>query len=96
MPLHRRIPKRGFANVNRVEYQVVNVRELERFEGDVTIPVLKQAGLIGSLRKPVKILGQGDIGKALSVEAHAFSKSAREKIEGAGGTASVLGSGKTD
>jgi large subunit ribosomal protein L15 len=96
MPLHRRIPKRGFANVNRVEYQVVNVRELERFEGDVTIPVLKQAGLIRSLRKPVKILGQGDIGKALSVEAHAFSKSAREKIEGAGGTASVLESGKTD
>ena len=57
---------------------------------------LLKSGLIGSLRKPVKILGQGDIGKALSVEAHAFSKSAREKIEGAGGTASVLGSGKTD
>lgn len=96
MPLHRRIPKRGFTNINRVEYQVVNVRDLDRLEGDVTVSSLKQAGLIGSLRKPVKILGQGDVGKALSVEAHAFSKTAREKIEGAGGSVSVLGSAKTD
>jgi large subunit ribosomal protein L15 len=96
MPLHRRIPKRGFTNINRVEYQVVNVRDLDRLNGDVTISSLKEAGLIGSLRKPVKILGQGDVGKALSVEAHAFSKTAKEKIEGAGGTVSVLGSAKTD
>ncbi len=91
MPLHRRIPKRGFTNINRVEYQVVNVRELSRFDGDVTVEGLKTAGLIGSSRKPVKILGVGDVEKALTVEAHAFSKSAREKIEAAGGSVSVLG-----
>lgn len=91
MPLHRRIPKRGFTNINRVEYQVVNVRELERFDGAVTVATLKSAGLIGSTRKPVKILGVGEVGKALDVEAHAFSKSAREKIEAAGGSVSIPG-----
>ncbi|MEQ8329621.1 MAG: 50S ribosomal protein L15 [Longimicrobiales bacterium] len=91
MPLHRRIPKRGFTNINRVEYQIVNVRELERFEGAVTVATLKSAGLIGSTRKPVKILGVGEVGKALDVEAHAFSKSAREKIEAAGGSVSIPG-----
>ncbi|MFQ5536441.1 MAG: 50S ribosomal protein L15 [Gemmatimonadota bacterium] len=90
MPLHRRIPKRGFTNINRVEYQVVNVRELARFEGEVSVATLKEAGLIGSLRKPVKILGVGEVEKALQVEAHAFSKSAREKIEAAGGSVSLL------
>lgn len=92
MPLQRRLPKRGFANINRVEYQVVNVRDLERMEGDVNVASMRSAGLIGHATRPVKILGQGDIGKALSVEAHAFSKSAREKIEAAGGSVSVLGS----
>jgi len=92
MPLHRRIPKRGFTNVNRVEYQVVNVRDLERVEGDVTLASLRAAGLIGNMRRPVKILGQGEVGRAVSVEAHAFSKSAKEKIEAAGGSVSVLGS----
>ena len=96
MPLHRRIPKRGFTNINRVEYQVVNVRDLDRFEGDVTVAGLKEAGLIGSSRKPVKILGQGDIEKALAVEVHAFSKTAKDKIEAAGGSVSVLGSSETD
>jgi large subunit ribosomal protein L15 len=89
MPLHRRIPKRGFTNINRVEYQVVNVRDLDRFDGNVDIASLKAAGLVGSLRKPVKILGVGEVGKALAVEAHAFSKSAKEKIEAAGGSVSV-------
>jgi large subunit ribosomal protein L15 len=79
MPLHRRIPKRGFTNINRVEYQVVN-----------------EAGLIGSIRKPVKILGQGEVEKALAVEVHAFSKTAKDKIEAAGGSVSVLGSNETD
>ncbi len=92
MPLHRRIPKRGFNNMNRVEYQVVNVRDLDSLEGQITPETLKRAGLIGNLRKPVKVLGQGEVTKALEVEAHAFSKSAREKIEAAGGSASVLGS----
>ncbi len=90
MPLHRRIPKRGFTNINRVEYQVVNLRDLDAFEGDVTVAALKGAGLIRHAARPVKILGQGDVAKALSVEAHAFSKSAREKIEAAGGSVSVL------
>ena len=91
MPLHRRIPKRGFTNINRVEYQPVNVRDLARFEGDVTVSGLKAAGLIGSVRKPVKILGVGEVDRALAVEAHAFSKTAREKIEAAGGSVRVLG-----
>ncbi len=92
MPLHRRIPKRGFNNMNRIEYQVVNVRDLEKMEGQVTPETLKGAGLIGNLRKPVKVLGQGEVTKALKVEVHAFSKSAKEKIEAAGGSVAVLGS----
>lgn len=93
MPLHRRIPKRGFTNINRVEYQVVNLRDLVRVEGgDATLASMRSAGLIGNARRPVKILGQGDVDRAISVEAHAFSKSAREKIEAAGGSVSVLGS----
>ena len=91
MPLARRIPKRGFTNINRVEYQVVNVRDLDRFESDITVEGLKAAGLVGSLRKPVKILGQGEIGKSLKVEAHAFTKSAQAKIEAAGGSVSIVG-----
>lgn len=91
MPLHRRIPKRGFTNINRVEYQVVNVRDLDRFDGSVDVAALKAAGLVGSLRKPVKILGHGEIAKSLQVEAHAFTKSAREKIEAAGGSVSIVG-----
>ena len=90
MPLIRRIPKRGFKPLARVEYQVVNLRDLERVEGDVSPEVLKAVGLIGSLRKPVKVLGQGDITKAVSVSAHAFSQSARAKIEAAGGSVTVV------
>lgn len=91
MPLQRRIPKRGFKNFRRVEYQVVNVRDLAGLEGEVTPETLKAAGLVASLRRPVKVLGDGDPGSALSVSAHAFSKSARAKIEAAGGSATVLG-----
>lgn len=90
MPLHRRIPKRGFKNFSRVEYQVVNVRDLKGPTGTVTPKSLKAAGLIASLRRPVKVLGDGELGGSLSVSAHAFSKSAREKIEGAGGSVVVL------
>lgn len=95
MPLTRRIPKRGFTNIHRVEYQVVNLRELERFDGSVDVASLREAGLIGTLRLPVKILGTGDLTKALAVEAHAFSKSAKEKIEAAGGSVSLVGSAET-
>lgn len=91
MPLHRRIPKRGFTNINRVEYQVVNVSELSRVEGDVTPQSLRAAGLISSMRKPVKVLGKGDIDTAKSVTVHAFSQSAKAKIEAAGGSISVPG-----
>jgi large subunit ribosomal protein L15 len=91
MPLHRRIPKRGFTNINRVEYQVVNVRDLDRFDGEVTVDTLKAAGLVGSLRLPVKILGQGELAKSLQVTAHAFTKSAQAKIEAAGGSVSIVG-----
>lgn len=96
MPLHRRIPKRGFHNRNRVEYQVVNVGDLARLEGDVNPEALKAAGLIGSLRKPVKVLGNGELEKKLQVTAHAFSESAKKKIEAAGGSATVPVSGSDD
>jgi len=96
MPLQRRLPKRGFTNVNRVEYQVVNLRDLEAMDGAVTVETLKGSGLIGSTRKPVKVLGTGEVTKALAVEAHAFSKSAKEKIEAAGGSVTVLGSDDAD
>ncbi len=93
MPLQRRIPKRGFTNINRVEYQVVNVRDLVRHEpGDVTPESLREHGLISSLRLPVKILGTGELEGAYNVTAHKFSGSARTKIEAAGGTVSVVGS----
>jgi large subunit ribosomal protein L15 len=90
MPLHRRLPKRGFTNFTRVEYQVVNLRDLAGVEGDVTPESLKAAGLIASLKRPVKVLGDGELGGRVTVSAHAFSKSAREKIEAAGGSATVL------
>ena len=87
MPLHRRLPKRGFTPLNRVEYQVVNLYQLEQLEvAEVTPETLFAAGLIGHARRPVKVLGTGDLTKKLSVSAHGFSKTAREKIEGLGGT----------
>ena len=93
MPLHRRIPKRGFHNRNRVDYQVVNVGDLSTLSGEVTPEVLRRAGLVGSLRKPIKILGNGSLDAALTVTAHAFSGSARSKIEAAGGTTNVAAAG---
>ena len=91
MPLVRRIPKRGFKSPNRVEYQVVNVRDLERLDGEVSPEVLAGAGMIRGTKKPVKVLGEGEIAKTLSVRAHAFSASARSKIEAAGGSVSLIG-----
>lgn len=93
MPLHRRIPKRGFKNFTRVEYQVVNVRDLAGLEGAITPETLKAVGLVATLGRPVKILGDGDLTGAVTVSAHAFSASAREKIEAAGGTVTVLEAG---
>lgn len=96
MPLIRRIPKRGFKSPNRIEYQVVNVRDLERVEGDVSPESLKAAGLVRSLRKPVKILGVGDVAVKVSVSAHKFSASAQAKIEAAGGSVTVIDSSSSD
>lgn len=93
MPLHRRLPKRGFTNVFRTEYQVVNVRDLGGLEGEVTPETLADHGLIGHRRRLVKVLGDGELEAKLSVSAHAFSGSAREKIEAAGGSVTVLSVG---
>ena len=91
MPLHRRVPKRGFHNPFREEYDVVNVDTLvERFEAGVAITpeLLRESGLVGANR--IKVLARGDVGKALTVKAHKFSGKAAEKIAAAGGTAEVL------
>ena len=96
MPLIRRIPKRGFKSINRTEYQIVNLRELEKVGAEVSPATLKGAGLIRSLKKPVKILGVGDVDGKYSVTAHAFSGTAREKIEAAGGSVTVIGSDDSD
>jgi len=87
MPLHRRLPKRGFTNIFRAEYATVNVRDLECFEANAVIDVdaLRQAGLIKRLKDGVKLLGSGEIDKPLTVKVHKASISARHKIESAGG-----------
>ncbi len=92
-PLHRRLPKRGFKNINHKVYAIVNVKTLEeKFEeGEVVTPeVLLERGIIKKLLDGVKILGDGEITKPLTVKAHAFSKSAREKIEKVGGKVEVI------
>ena len=86
MPLQRRLPKRGFTPLNRTEYQVVNLFQLEALEEtEITPEVLKARGLVGHVKRPVKVLGTGEITRTLTVSANAFSRSAREKIEEAGG-----------
>jgi large subunit ribosomal protein L15 len=92
MPLQRRIPKRGFTSRSHVDYQVVNLRDFSRLESDqVTPESLRSNGLIRSLRKPVKILGMGDVDRPFTVRVHAVSETARSKIEGQGGTVALLG-----
>lgn len=92
MPLVRRLPKRGFKNVNRRCWLTVNVSGLERFaDGDQVDPAaLRRAGLAAGPGDGIKILGHGDLSRRLTVKAHAFSSGAREKIEAAGGTCEVL------
>jgi large subunit ribosomal protein L15 len=99
MPLHRRVPKRGFHNQFRTEYAVVNLDTLaERFdEGTVITPeLLLERGVLRSTRHPVKVLARGDIGKRLTVRAHKFSGKAAEKIAAAGGTAEPIGRAAED
>jgi large subunit ribosomal protein L15 len=91
MPLYRRTPKRGFAPYRRKKWSIVNLADLERLSGtDVNPDTLFESGLIRSVRKPVKILGKGEVNRAVTVRAHAFSETAREKIEAVGGTAQVI------
>ena len=90
MPLHRRMPKRGFNNVFRKEYSIVNLESLANLgETTITPDVLRQAGVIKT-KHPVKVLGDGELKSAITVHAHKFSKSAQEKITKAGGKFEVL------
>ena len=90
MPLHRRMPKRGFTNIFRKEFNIVNLERLAALgETTITPEILRKAGVI-SAKHPVKILGDGEISIALTVHAHKFSKSAQEKITKAGGKFEVL------
>jgi len=93
MPLHRRIPKRGFHNIFRVEYAVVNLDTLgEVFDAgsEVTPEVLRERGLVRDRKALIKVLGRGEISKKLTVRAHKFSGTAAEKIAKAGGTTEIL------
>jgi len=92
MPLIRRVPKRGFTNPFRKEYQVVNVIDLNKFDdgSEVTLDALREKGLIRSTGKLVKILGSGELNKKLEVSAHKFSKEAQRKIEDFSGKVQVL------
>ena len=92
MPLHRRIPKRGFTNIFKKRYAVVNLKDLEEFkpEDAITPALLVERGLIKRLRDGLKVLGDGELKAPLQISAHLFSKSALEKIGKAGGKAEVI------
>jgi len=91
MPLHRRLPKRGFVNIFRTDYEVVNLERLASLgETEITPELLRKAGVVSSKKSLVKVLGQGELSTALTVHAHKFSKSAQEKIEKAGGRIEVV------
>jgi large subunit ribosomal protein L15 len=92
MPLHRRLPKRGFTNIFRTEYTVVNLERLAELDvKEIGLDDYKKLGLSSSKKALIKILGSGELTKALTIHAHKFSKSATEKIEKAGGKAVVAG-----
>ncbi|MHA8138086.1 50S ribosomal protein L15 [Lactobacillaceae bacterium Scapto_B20] len=92
MPLYRQMPKRGFSNFNRKEYAVVNLASLNQFDdgADVTPETLADAGLVKNVKFGIKILGEGDLTKKLTVKANKFSKSAQSAIENAGGKIEVI------
>ena len=93
MPLHRRLPKRGFTNIFRKEYAIVNVSALEALEGNNFDPQsLLALGVVRKLKDGLKVLGSGDLKRKITVKAHIFSKSALEKIQAAGGAAEVIAS----
>jgi large subunit ribosomal protein L15 len=92
MPLHRRLPKRGFKNIFKKEYAIVNVGRLAQLEGDEFTPErLVELGVVKSLGDGLKVLGSGEVTRSIRVHAHLFSKSAQEKIQAAGGSAQVIG-----
>jgi large subunit ribosomal protein L15 len=92
MPLHRRLPKRGFKNIFKKEFAIVNLRDLEKLEGDsFTVDGLIERGVISKLGDGLKVLGTGELTRAITVEAHVFSKSAADKIQKAGGEAKLIG-----
>ncbi len=94
MPLHRRLPKRGFTNIFRKEYAIVNLDRLELLPGDSFTPdSLMEAGVIKKLGAGLKVLGSGELTRKITVQAHLFSKSALEKIQKAGGIAELIGGG---
>jgi len=92
MPLQRRLPKRGFTNIFRKEYTLIQIRDLARFDPDtvVDLKALCDAGMVKSIKHGIKVLGTGEIDRPLTVKAQKFSKSARQKIEAAGGKAEVV------
>ena len=92
MPLHRRLPKRGFTNIFKEEYAIVNLGRLDKLEGDAfNAERLMELGVIKKPGKGLKVLGSGQLTRKVTIEAHQFSKSAMEKIQKAGGTAQVVG-----
>lgn len=92
MPLFQRLPKRGFTNIHRTEYSIVNLETLNRFEEgtEVTPELLLESGVVSKMRAGIKVLGNGNIEKKLTVKAHKFSASAKEAIEAAGGQTEVI------
>ncbi len=92
MPLQRRVPKRGFTSLNKKVYNLVNLRDLDAFEAGTVVDVEQfgKAGLITDMKDGIKVLADGELTKALTVQAHKFSKSAVEKIEAAGGKTEVI------
>jgi large subunit ribosomal protein L15 len=92
MPLQRRLPKRGFTNIFKKEYAIVNIRDLNIFEdgSEITPEVLQNAGLINSVKEEVKILGDGELEKKLTIRAHKISRQAEEKVTARGGRVEVI------
>jgi large subunit ribosomal protein L15 len=90
MPLQRRVPKRGFKNIFRVNYEVVNLGDLDRIEDSTITPEVLHAHRLAKLGKPVKLLGDGEVTRKLTLQVHAISESARTKVEAAGGTVELL------
>ena len=92
MPLHRRLPKRGFTNIFKKQYAIVNLRDLEALPGDTfTIDSLTELGIIKKLGDGLKVLGTGELTRKIVVEAHLFSKAAADTISKAGGEAKIIG-----